>query len=96
MKFVRAIVFVKDLERMKAFYRDRLGLAVLHEEPGWIELDGVALHAIPPAIAAHIAIEDPPRARESTPIKLVFVTDDPSAVGDGLDPEGNVFQIALR
>ena len=94
MKFARAIVFVKDLERMTAFYRDTLGLAVMREEPGWVELDGVALHAIPPAIAARITIDDPPRAREDTPIKLEFHTDEPGVARDGVDPEGNVYRIS--
>ena len=115
MTLARAIVFVKDVPRMTAFYRDGLGLAVMKEEPGWVELDGVALHAIPAEIADGIAIEDPPRAREDTAIKLVFAADDlerararaiaaGARVGeirswgacDGVDPEGNVFQIAAR
>ncbi len=104
---------------MTAFYRDALGLAPLPEraQPGWVELDAggvtVALHAIPEAIAASIAVGDPPLARESAPIKLVFAVDDVAAARarlaasgavmgdvrswgacDGVDPEGNVFQIA--
>jgi catechol 2,3-dioxygenase-like lactoylglutathione lyase family enzyme len=112
MKLARAIVFVKDAARMTAFYRDGLGLAVHLCEGDWVELDGVALHAIPDAIAAGITIEDPPRAREDTPIKLVFAAHDlgaarahliaagaqmgeikPWGACDGVDPEGNVFQI---
>jgi hypothetical protein len=72
-------------------------------------------HAVPESIAGGIAIDDPPRARAETPIKLAFHADDPeaeharlTALGvpmremrrfgalvrcDGVDPEGNVFQI---
>jgi predicted enzyme related to lactoylglutathione lyase len=112
MKLARAILFVEDLERMTAFYRDGLGLAVRREEPGWVELDGVALHAIPDALAAGITIDDPPSPRADTPIKLVFAAPELAAARaqlaaagaqmgevrewgacDGVDPEGNVFQI---
>jgi len=60
-------------------------------------------------------IETPPKAREETPIKLVFESEDvtaarvhlishgaimfeprPSGGCDGLDPEGNVFQIVSK
>jgi catechol 2,3-dioxygenase-like lactoylglutathione lyase family enzyme len=115
----RAIIFVKDLEVMREFYRDTLGLRPIpgSEEPGWVEFDAgnsrLALHAIPTPIADAISIADPPRPREDTPIKLVFLVGDvdaersrlvaqgvtmfptrPWGACDGIDPEGNVFQIA--
>jgi catechol 2,3-dioxygenase-like lactoylglutathione lyase family enzyme len=118
MKLHGSILFVKDMPRMLAFYRDGLGLRWIAERSSedWAELDGdgavLALHAIPAEISARIAIQSPPEAREDTPIKLVFAADslvqarqqliacgavmsEPSAFGtcDGLDPEGNVFQI---
>jgi catechol 2,3-dioxygenase-like lactoylglutathione lyase family enzyme len=112
MRLARAIVFVKDVARMTAFYRNGLGLAVHLNEGDWVELDGVALHMIPDAIAAGIVIDDPPSPREGTPIKLVFAAPDlaaarahliaagaqmgeikPWGACDGVDPEGNVFQI---
>jgi catechol 2,3-dioxygenase-like lactoylglutathione lyase family enzyme len=108
MKLARAIVFVKDVDRMTAFYRDALGLAEVRREPGWVELDGVALHAIPPGLEVSFA------PREDTPIKLAFACDDVAAARarltaagatmrevrpwgscDGVDPEGNVFQIVV-
>jgi predicted enzyme related to lactoylglutathione lyase len=85
MKLRLAMIFVKDVERMKTFYRDALGLAVREADstPTWIELDAggatVALHAIPSDVAAQIAIDDPPKARSDTPIKLVFECDDVEA-----------------
>ena len=118
MKLQRAILFAKDMKRMTAFYRDALGLRPLPEKSseGWVEFEaggaGLALHAIPDQIAQGIEILNPPRAREETPIKLVFQVDDLEAARahltaqgatmfkprarsscDGVDPEGNVFQI---
>ena len=119
MKLRHAMLFVSDLPRMLAFYRDGLGLRARPDRaaPGWEELDAggasLALHQIPPHIAATVTIASPPAAREDTPIKLIFEVDDldaaratlvahgaimkePYAWGacDGIDPEGNVFQIA--
>jgi catechol 2,3-dioxygenase-like lactoylglutathione lyase family enzyme len=123
MKLRNAMIFVVDLPRMLAFYRDGLGL-VPRLDPAmelatvrWVELSAgpcaLALHAIPAEIARGIAISSPPQAREDTPLKLIFEADDlekarahlvscgatmgePSPWGscDGVDPEGNVFQIA--
>ena len=112
-----ALLYVKDLPRMTAFYRDGLGLRVVTNSPTWVELDAggatVGLHAIPDDIAKDIVITTPPARRESTPLKLIFealdldsamahatgagaVMDAPSPWGscNGIDPEGNVFQIS--
>jgi predicted enzyme related to lactoylglutathione lyase len=118
MEIARAILFVKDLPRMTAFYRDMLGFTVTSGSAGWIEFDAgpvaLALHAIPAALAAGIVIETPPRVREQAPVKLSFAVPDVaaerarlSAAGvvmrearswgcDGVDPEGNVFQLIAR
>ncbi len=113
-----AILFAKDMQRMSEFYHEALGLPLTAAPslPGWVEFDAggvrLALHAIPPRVAKQIEITTPPRAREETPIKLVFEVDDlgetrrrlaqhgatmfePKLSGscDGLDPEGNVFQL---
>lgn len=49
MKVNYAIVFVSDMKRSVAFYRDALGLPLKFESPGWTEFatDGatLALHA---------------------------------------------------
>lgn len=77
-----AIVFAKDISRLAEFYADGLGLPVIDAPmaPGWIEFDAggvrLALHAIPPREARKIEITNPPRAREETPLKLVFEVDD--------------------
>jgi catechol 2,3-dioxygenase-like lactoylglutathione lyase family enzyme len=119
MRLRLPMIFAKDMQRMTAFYRDGIGLQLRSDEPNewWVEFEAggalLALHKIPPDVAEKIEISEPPKARESTPIKLVFETSDleasrehliahgavmfePTNRGscDGLDPEGNVFQIA--
>jgi catechol 2,3-dioxygenase-like lactoylglutathione lyase family enzyme len=85
MRFYGAMLFVKDLPRMIAFYRDVLGL---HPVEGsrlddWLEFDGdggrFALHAIPAQMAAGITIDSPPRAREQSATKLTFAVHDVDA-----------------
>jgi catechol 2,3-dioxygenase-like lactoylglutathione lyase family enzyme len=84
MGFDGAMLFVKDLPRMTAFYRDVLGLPPIEDTrlPNWVEFHGVtrfSLHAIPAAIAEGIAIESPPRPREHGGIKLTFAVEDVEA-----------------
>ena len=119
MRLGRAILFVKDLAAMEAFYGHALGLTVVERELGWVAFDAggteLALHAIPDEIARQITISSPPEPRGETPLKLAFVVpevastferlvrqgvsmSEPRTSGartycDGLDPEGNVFQI---
>jgi predicted enzyme related to lactoylglutathione lyase len=76
-----AVLFVKDLGRMTAFYRDVLGLMPIEETrlENWVEFRGDAgrfsLHAVPPPIAAGIQIESPPRPREQASAKLIFAVE---------------------
>ncbi|HRI18661.1 MAG TPA: VOC family protein [Burkholderiaceae bacterium] len=71
-----AVVFAKNLPTMARFYRELLGMAVLHSEADHVVLEGagiqLVIHAIPKRIAAQIVIADPPVARDETPIKLFF------------------------
>jgi lactoylglutathione lyase len=58
MRVNYAIVFVSDMKRSVAFYRDVIGLPLRFESPGWTEFatEGatLALHAADaPAVAAH-------------------------------------------
>jgi catechol 2,3-dioxygenase-like lactoylglutathione lyase family enzyme len=82
MRLRRAVLFVKDLDRMAAFYQAALGLLPVPggSSPGWLELDAggtsLGLHAVPPEVAASLVIADPPVPREETPIKLVFEVPD--------------------
>ena len=72
-----AVVYAKDLDRMVAFYT---GLGLTLDEfarrdyavlIGAAELE-LSIVQIPERIASQVRISDPPQARESTPIKLVF------------------------
>lgn len=119
-----AVLFAKDLEKVTTFYTAVTGL----EQIDWID-GGFCLLGerqfrfyivlIPSSIAAVTHVEKPLKAREETPIKLVFSIDNiaharlaaPNHGGiifppeqewefggslrcDGVDPEGNVFQLA--
>jgi len=85
MRMDRAMLFVKDLARMTAFYRDVIGFSPIEEtrRDDWIEFDAggtpFALHAIPQHIADTIPISSPPVARESQNCKLIFAADDMDA-----------------
>jgi predicted enzyme related to lactoylglutathione lyase len=77
-----ALIFVKDLPRMRTFYSEMLGLKPRADTwtDSFTEFDAggvqLALHAIPPDIAAQIEIATPPRPRGQNPIKLIFSIDD--------------------
>jgi predicted enzyme related to lactoylglutathione lyase len=79
------MLFVKDLERMTAFYADVLGLTPNQDTrlDNWVEFtDGASrfsLHAIPAAYAAGMQIESPPRPREQSAAKLTFEVHDVDA-----------------
>ena len=72
-----AVIYAKDLDRMVAFY-SKLGLAVDEFARGdYAVLMGgreseLSIVQIPERIAAQIKLSEPPQARETTPIKLVF------------------------
>ena len=106
----RIILFTADVPRLADFYRDVIGLEVVGEEAGWVELA-----AGPCTIALH-AGKARPGAR---PPKLVFHAADVAAAKaalvkrgaedlgpvksarsfdmcDGRDPDGNPFQISSR
>ena len=83
MRFEQAMLFVVDLERMTAFYRDVLGLEPIQATrlEDWIEFHPqggapFALHAIPGHIAANINVPSPPVPRAQSFCKLIFLADD--------------------
>ena len=88
------MLFVKDLHRMTAFYRDVLGLQVVDETrlENWVEFKGggarFSLHAISSAIAAEIRIESPPRPREQSPMKLTFTVEDVNVTLERIEQMG--------
>ena len=76
------MLYVKDLQRMKQFYGDMLGVQPANQDwtDVWaaFETGGArfALHAIPSEIAGHIEIATPPVPREKDPVKLIFEVQD--------------------
>ena len=122
MRLGCAMLYVKDLPRMKEFYSEMLESRPINKEwtDSWAEFDTggarFALHAIPAEIAQGIEISSPPKPREGNPIKLIFRVEDvgaeqarleslgiqtlnrawqnPAESCEGIDPEGNVFQIS--
>lgn len=76
------MLYVKDLERMKQFYGDMLGVKPTNQNwtDVWAAFDTggtrFALHAIPAEIAQDIEIALPPAPREQDPVKLIFEVKD--------------------
>jgi len=81
MQLRSAILYVKDLERMKLFYSQMLGAS---PNEGWtdawatFETGGArfSLHAIPADIAKSIVIDSSPTPRERHAVKLIFEVKD--------------------
>jgi len=88
MRMRLAMLFVKDLPRMAAFYSEVLRLPLKSQSETWVEFEGFALHAIPAAIAAEIEILSPPAAREEMPFKPVFEVEDVAAEIERLETLG--------
>ncbi len=92
MKPMLAMIYARDIKRMTAFYRDVMQFPVARELDDWVELDAgefqIALHAIPAAIAAKIAIATPPVPRSETPVKLLFESTDLGALRARLRASG--------
>jgi hypothetical protein len=70
-------LYAKSLARLAEFYA-ALGLTVDESVPGdYVVLTGAQMELsivqIPEHIASQIQLSSPPQARESTPLKLVFV-----------------------
>src|SRR5437773_5457790 len=82
MRLCSAMLYVKDLERMKQFYGDMLGVKPINQDwpDVWATFDTggarFALHAIPAEIAKRIEIASPPTPRENDPLKLIFEVKD--------------------
>lgn len=71
-----AVIYAKNCERLASFYEDVAGLNVREtdETSTILESDSFQLAILQAKnpIAASIEISEPPKRRESTPIKLVF------------------------
>src|SRR6516165_8200807 len=82
MQLRSAILYVKDLERMKLFYIQMLGASPTNQAwtDAWATFETgsarFSLHAIPADIAKSIVIESPPTPREQHAVKLIFEVKD--------------------
>ena len=82
MKLRSALLYVKDLDRMKRFYSEILGAKPTNQDltDVWatFETGGArfALLAIPAEIAKNIEIKSPPTPREEDPVKQIFEVKD--------------------
>jgi predicted enzyme related to lactoylglutathione lyase len=82
MRLRSALLYVKDLKRMRKFYGEILGAQPTNHEltDVWATFEtggcNLILHAVPAEIANSIKIDSPPTPREEDPLKLIFeVTD---------------------
>ncbi len=84
-RLAHAFVFASDLERVAAFYAGAFGMRRENSsDAGFVIMRAaagadVAIHSLPPHIAADISIGDPPRCRDDTAYKICFETDDLAA-----------------
>jgi predicted enzyme related to lactoylglutathione lyase len=94
MQLRSAMLYVKDLERMKRFYSDMLGVEPTNQDwtDVWAAFDTggarFALHAIPAEIAKNIEIAFPPTPREKDPVKLIFEVKDVESERERLETLG--------
>jgi hypothetical protein len=97
------VVYAKNKRRVAAFYQRALDLRSVEEAPSHDLLRGrgmeLVIHAIPRRFAIHIKIAKPPRVREDTPFKPVFVVKDleevrvaAAATGGSLAPSSTAWR----
>ena len=79
------ILYVKDPIASLAFYRDLLGMTVVEESPGWVQLDGGGTHL---ALHPHPSI---PADRGSACSWVVFEVDDVQGAHAALRDRGVAF-----
>jgi len=105
LELKRIVIFVTDLDKQAAYYRDRLGLPVLEAREGWIEFDAggcsIALHRGSRNPRLDFATAEPlerlhgdlkARGVKLGEIKKHFL--DRGHYCRGKDAEGNAFQIS--
>ncbi len=101
----RIVIFVADLDKQAAYYRDGLGLPVLEEREGWVEFDAggcsIALHRGARNPRLDFATVEPlDRLHgdlKARGVKLQEIKEDFLDRGHycrGRDAEGNPFQIS--
>jgi predicted enzyme related to lactoylglutathione lyase len=77
---VSAVLFVKDLKRVSAFYAQALGMSCTHSDAHHSILNcrgfNFIVHQIPPHLADEIVIEQPPHRRAEGALRLSFPVQD--------------------
>ncbi len=105
LKLQRIVLFVSDLEKEAAFYREKLGLPVSEEREGWIEFEAgacrIALHRgkRKPRLDfdCEASLESTRRELQDRGLRLSDIKPHPVhelSVSNGKDPEGNPFRIS--
>lgn len=92
----RLVVYVSDMQRSLAFYRDILGLAVKFSSPGWSEFsnEGTTL-----ALHRHLqeqsgSQQEPAAHAVAGQATLIFIVDDLQATYEALRARGADFSLA--
>ena len=71
-----AVLYAKNVALVRAFYQDVLGLEVIDVKSDHVVLETstfqLVILEIPEALASSVKVENPPKRRTDTPIKLVF------------------------
>ena len=91
------VIYVQDVVRVAAFYRDTLSRPIVSQEAGFAVVGDAALEVavvrMHEALAVANPLETPPRVRAETPLKPSFLVDDlvrvaaaAAAAGGGTKP----------
>ena len=94
LELCRAILFVKDMDKMSDFYTGMLGIRPMPDDnnPDWRTFETgagqLAFHSIPQPWRDDIEITDPPETRHSATVKLVFHVEDLEQARDELVEKG--------
>ncbi len=84
-RLTHVLIFTTDLDRVAAFYAGALGYRrEASADDGFVMMRAaagadLALHQVPPHVAAELTLDAPPSWREDTALKLCFAVDDLAA-----------------
>lgn len=88
----RLVVYVSNMERSTAFYRDTLGLPLKFSSPGWTEFSNGGT-----TLALHRHLQPSGEAKPAQPeagrATLIFVVDDLQSTYETLKAEGANFSL---
>src|SRR5215472_14713843 len=89
----RLVIYVSDMQRATAFYRDTLGLPLKFSTPGWTEFsNGGTILTLHQHVSGEPGVSQP-SAGQAT---LVFVLDDLQSAYETLLAEGVQFSLAPK